>query len=489
MAKSTVAESVDNIFWAYLSFFSTKVLNLAAIVILARYLTPAEFGLMAICLAVIGYFEIMSQFGMGAALISARERVEEVASAVLLCGLATSLALALLLWQAAGPIARAYGEPALAELLAVIALALVVRATTAVNMSFLFRELRLRDKLMPDIVRGLVKGGVGIALAIAGLGVWALVWGYLAGSVAASLTLAFVRPWRPSVRPGPDTIVWVLRFGSHLILTETINATPRLLDNLLVGKVLGAAALGIYSLAFRIPELGIKTFTNVAGTVLHPMMSKIQGDADALLAYYYGALRYCALLMFGCGAAIAVLADPLVRVLYSPQWYGMIVPMQLLSAAFAIGTLNMVPGNALKALSRTGLMARASLINLPFFVAAIWLAVPYGIEAVALAQVAVAAFRFVPVYVMLRRAIPVTVARTAATLVPGLVCAGAGTVAAILAQRLATGGPLPDLTAGTLAFALAWVAVARLVSPEAYAELSGLVAGKLRARRVRRRAG
>lgn len=467
-----VGDSVKNILWGYASFFCTKVLNLVAIIILAWYLDPAEFGLMAICLAAMGFLEIISQFGMGAALITARDNIEATASAVLVCGVAISITLVGAVWLAAEPIANWYGDPMLAELLPLIAFGLVIRAVTTVNGSFLYKELRLKAKMLPDIARSLAKALFAIVLAVLGYGVWALVIGFLAGSVAQTIVTWIVRPWRPTRRPDAASIKFVLRYGAHLFGATAVNATPRLLDNILVGKVLGMSALGVYSLAFRVPELGIKTFSYVAGSVLHPVMSRIQSEPEQLKEYYYGSLKYSALLMFGCGAAIAILAEPLIHVLYAPKWYGMIVPMQLLAVAFAISTINMAPGSVFKALSRTDLLFKVSLINLPFFVVLIWLAVPYGIEAVALIQVVLAVIRFVPNYIMLRRALDVNARDTFGALAPGLLCAAAASVASLLVLQLDFPNTITALLAGASVFTLVHLVSMRIVTPEVYRELS-----------------
>lgn len=464
----TVGASVRNVGWAYASFFCTKGLNLASVVILAWYLDPAEFGVMAICLAVMSYLEIISQFGMGAALISAQEKIEETASAVFMVGLTFSLLLLSLLWITAEPVAAWYGDAQLAELLPVIGFALVVHALTTVNTSFLYRELKLKQKLLPDTAKGLCKGGAAIVLALLGFGVWSLVLGHLAGAVAATLVTWWVRPWWPSKWPDFATFRYILGFGGHLIGAQTINATPRLLDNLLVGKILGMQALGIYSLAFRIPELGIKSFTNVVGSVLHPMMSRLQSDRAELVAYYYGALKYSALLMFGAGAGIAVMAEPMVHLLYPPKWYPMIEIMQLIAVAFAIGTINMVPGNLFKALNRTDLMFKVSLINLPFFLILLWLAVPHGIVAVAMVQLTLAVIRFVPNYLLLRRAIDITARNTFAALLPGAVSALSGATAGFVLLHSSLGGDndLSRLLLTALAFTLAYLIVASFTAPE-----------------------
>jgi len=411
------------------------------------------------------------------ALISAREKVEETATAVLICGIAWSCVMAAILWGASGYIARIYEAPLLRDLLAMTALALVIRSVTVVHSAFLFRELRMRAKMVPDVVRGLTKGVVSIVLAVSGFGVWALVFGYVASALAATLALMIVRPWRPTRMPDRDSIRYVLGYGSHLIGAETINATPRILDNLLIGKILGPAALGLYALAFRIPELGIKSFTTVTGSVLHPVMSGIQGDRAELKTYYYAALRYCALIMFGTGAAVAVLSDPLVRVLYAPRWYGMIAPMQLIAISFAIGTLNMVPGNLLKAVRRTDLMFRVSMINLPFFVVLIWLAVPHGITAVAGAQVILSVIQLAPTYWITKRVTDINARDTFAALVPGLSCAAVASVAVLALLQLDL-PPAAHLVLGAGAFAAVYLGMLRAVAPEVIAMIVRFAARK-----------
>ena len=197
VSSRNLNESVRNIAWAYASFFCTKVLNLISVIILAWYLDPVDFGLMAICLALMGYFEIISQFGMGAALISAQDRIEETATAVLIFGLTLSIGLVAIVWLTAEPIAEWYGDPRLADLLPIVAVAMLVTALTTVNSSFLYRELRLKAKIVPDVARGLTKGLVAIVLAVLGYGIWALLFGHLAGAIVGAIVTLIVRPGAP----------------------------------------------------------------------------------------------------------------------------------------------------------------------------------------------------------------------------------------------------------------------------------------------------
>jgi len=431
---------------------------------------------MAICLAIMGYFQIVSKFGLGAALISAKDKVEETANAVFYTAIVLSSLMAFVMWQGAGVLAGFFETPELESLLGVICLGLIATALSTVSQSFLYKELKLKKKVVPDVAKGLVKGITSIVLAIMGFGVWALAIGYLAGSIAGSAVTIYMRPWKPGRLPDFATLKRVTGFGLNLIGAETINATPRLLDNVLVGKVLGPAVLGIYALAFRIPEMGIKTFTTVAGSVLHPVMSKIQDDRAELRRYFYQALQYCAVLMFGVGALIAVMSDPLVRVLYTPKWYDMILPMQLIAIAFAVGTLNMVPGNFLKAVNRTDLLFRVSLINLPMFVIVLVVAVQYGIVWVAAGQILLAFLRFIPTYFALKRVMDVTAGDTFRAIFPAVVASAAAALVAHLVLVVLHLPVFVELILGTLAYGVSFLSILYFFLPEPFAMGSRAIA-------------
>jgi len=224
--------------------------------------------------------------------------------------------------------------------------------------------------------------------------------------------------------------------------------------------------------------MGIKTFTQVAAKVIHPVMSKIQHDKSELQKYFYQALQYCAVLMFGIGGLIAVLSDPLVRVLYTPIWYDMIVPMQLIGIAMAVGSLNMVPGSFLKAVNRTDLLFKVSLINLPMFVIILWVTVQYSIVAVAAGQILLAVLRFIPTFIVMRRVMDITVNATFSVLFPALVCTGAAMVSVSAVLFVVQGADILRLFAGTLTYGITFLTALYFLMPEPFTVGRRLIARK-----------
>ncbi len=473
--------SVVNVLWSYLSFAGTKTLNFVAVLILARLLGPAEFGTMALCIVAISYFEIIARFGLGSALVSRQDDLDAAADAVFLFAMASSGAMAAAMWFGAPAIADFFGTPALAAYLRVLCFAMMIEALAIVPATLLQKNLRFREKLVPDLLSSLIKGATAILLALSGFGVWALVWGYLAGAVASTGLRYWISPWWPRGRFDRRVAGDILRFGSHLLFAEILNAAQRNLDQLLIGKLLGPAALGLYTIAARIPDLAIRSFNQVTGLVIHPMMARMQAEPAALRQYYLGCLRYVALFTFTGGTMISLAADPLVRLLYTPEWYAMVFPMQCLALSLAIVTLDFLPGTIYKAIGKPKYLTHVSLLKIPVVVAVLYTAAPYGIDTVALVQIGLAVFYFVPNFLILRRVIGVTAGPTLAAILPAVAVSGTVALAGGLAGQLYRGLPIIELAVVGGAMAGAGVIALRLVAPEVLREVARM--------RPRRRAG
>lgn len=471
--------TVLNVLWSFASFAGSKAINLISLVILARLLGPQTFGLMAICVAVMAYFEIVARFGLGAALISRNDDVEPFADAVFGFALLASGLMAASMWVAAPWLAEFFGEPSAARPMQVIALTMVIEAVGVVPATLMVKHLQFRRKLKPDLIQSLAKSLIAIALAMAGYGVWALVLGFLAGTAVGTVAKFVVYPWRPRAWPRLGLCRDALRFGSHLLLAESLNAMQRNLDALLVGKLLGTTALGIYSLAYRFPEIVIRSFNQVSGIVIHPLMSEMNGEPNDLARYYYSCLRYVSLITLPAGVAISFTAAPLVRVLYGEQWHEMIVPMQYLSLALALLTLDFLPGLIYKAINRPVLMLAVSAVKLPVFVFVLYKAAEHGIDAIAKAQVALSIFYFLPNYIILRVFVPVELGKIVISLWPALVTAGCVAAGGLIANGTEVSGPLPLLLLSVITMGLLYVMAVRLVAPEVM-ELGRRLAGNMR---------
>lgn len=475
MAEHSARHTVTGVLWSYLSFMGSKSINLVALIILARLLGPTTFGLMAICAVVIAYFEIVAKFGLGAALISDREDRAETEAAVSIMSLLSAGAMALAAGALAPVIAHSFSEPGLVWPLRVIAVAMVIDAAAVVPSTLLSKRLQFRRKVIPDLVRALSKAVVSIALAYGGAGIWSLVIGHVLGTLAAAVTSFILVPWRPQVWPDRAAVGRAFRFGRHLLLAEIINAAQRNLDALLVGKLLGPTVLGIYTLAFRLPDLVIRSFNQISGSVLHPVIAR-SGSSGAdmrasMRAAYLQSLQYVALVTFPAGMALCVAADPLVRSLYTPDWYAMIVPMQYLSIALGLLTVDFVPGILYKAMNRPEFLLWTSLLKLPVFVLVLVAAAPWGLAAIAAAQIGLSLLYMVPNGIIVNRILGVGVVATVRALAPAVIVALVTGAAGLVAGRVPVGLSAGQLVLAAIAMVPVWAGGVIYVSPDLRAAL------------------
>ncbi|MGI9500435.1 MAG: lipopolysaccharide biosynthesis protein [Geminicoccaceae bacterium] len=386
LGRSTFVNSL----WSYLSFALQRGATFAATLVLVRYLSPAEFGLMGYCILAIAFLEVFSRFGLDAALISRSERIDEASDVAFYLGMINGIVFFVLAWLTAPLIADFFDEPGISKLLRVLALSLIIEATSIVHVARLQRDLQFRKKVIPDTARGCLKGIVAVGLAFAGFGVWSLVIGHLAGTLIFSIALWVIVPWRPRRRFDPTLFRDFLHFGGHMWGVDLIGALRTNIDYLLIGRILGTSPLGLYTIAYRFPDLVVNSLNNVVGTVTHPTLVRLRDDPEGMRTYYQSYVGYIAMLTLPAGFGIALVAEPFVRVFYTDAWLEMILPMQCLAVALGVSSIGFAPGVLYKAINRPDILNYVSIIKLPPMILFLWWSTAYGLVGVAIAQIVLA---------------------------------------------------------------------------------------------------
>lgn len=382
--------TLRGIFWAYGSYVGGRILVLVSVAILARLLSPSEFGLVAFALTVTALLDTISDLGVSQALVLVKDDDELNSKAKTAWTLSLLLGVGLAL--AAGALsplaARFFDEPELTALLAVLGLNFVLRAPGVTHFALAQKLIDFRTRTAAELADVVVRGLTGVALALAGAGAWSLVLGYLAGSAAMTATLWGLVPFRPTFQIRRAHLDSLVRFGGGLTVLNVLSAAMSNVDYVFVGKVLGAAELGLYTLGFRLPELIIINLSTVAGLVLFPAFAGLRPErmTDAFLT----SLRYTLMVTVPVTVGLVVLATPLTLALFGERWRGSIPVVQLLALYACAVSVDIPAGTAYKSLGRVNVLIRLAIPRTAVVVTAIWLFVDEGIEAVAAAQAAVA---------------------------------------------------------------------------------------------------
>jgi PST family polysaccharide transporter len=460
--------------WAYGSYIGGQALVLVATAVLARILSPAQFGLVALAVVFITVLDTISDLGLSPALvISTEEELRERADTVFVSTISLGAILSGLT-AAVAPLAAAFfDEPDLTPLLAVLGLNFLIRSLGATHYALAQKRIDFRSRTAAELVGVVARGTTGIALAVAGLGAWSLVVGYLVGMAAWTVTLWTLIPWRPSGRGSRAQLPRMLRFGSTLTGVDVLAAVMSQVDYVFVGRVLGTYALGLYTLGFRLPEMLVISFAVVAGRVLFPAFAAV--DRDKLGGAFLVSVRYTAVVALPLAVGVAVLAEPFVLAVFGERWDGSVETMRVL-AVYAFGVAMGIPaGNAYKATGQAGILLKLALPRTVLVVGSIAVLVDHGIVAVTGCQASVAAIFAIIGMVIASRMLAVRAAQLASMLVPPAVAA-AGMGITALGISAAIDAPWAALAVGVSAAAAVYAALLWLVAPDFVRDLRFRVA-------------
>jgi len=385
--------ALAGVLWAGISYGAGKVLVFVATIVLARLLVPSEFGMVAFALAVIYYLDYVTDLGLGAALIYRADAADRrVSSTAFWIGVVGGIVLFAASWLLAPALADIGPGHEVVALFRVLALQFVLSALGQAHEYRLRRSLQFRTLFWPELGGGLVKGVVSIVLAATGAGAWSLVIGQLAGTLARSIALWIVHPFRPLWTISRRHLAPMMRFGLGITAVGVLGQGAKNFDYVVIGAKLGAAALGVYYLAFRLPELVIVSGFRVANDVLFPYYARLRegtavAGSDDLRRGYLKTLRVGSTVAWPAAMGMAALAVPLVLTLYGERWRAAADPLAFVAIWAGLASLAGMPGAVLKALGRSWLLTATGLMQIAILFPAIWFSAPYGITAVAAAQV------------------------------------------------------------------------------------------------------
>lgn len=378
--------------WQGLALVGGKAIVLITTIVLARLLSPEQYGLVAAALVLMAYVETVADAGVAQALVYLPASGVAARSA-LLVSVVLGASLALLTFFSAPWIAGLFKLPDVGPLVQVLSIAVLATSLGAVPEALLRRDLLFRRLAVAPIVRALVMGVLSLVLAFAGYGAFSLAAGTAAGAVAYAATCWWLvrkgAPWQ-IWRVAKDALRANLKFGVPVAGSNLLARLIFDIDYVIIGVILGAQALGYYTLAFRLPEALIINVFFVLSTVLFPLYTQVQHQPERLRDGYLKGVRVQSLYGMTAGVGLAVLAPILVPLVFGGQWSESVIPLVFLALYAAARSLGAGANDVYKAIGRPGISITFSLIRLAVLVPVLLVAAQWGIIAVACAQMATA---------------------------------------------------------------------------------------------------
>jgi PST family polysaccharide transporter len=364
--------------WIAFSFGATQVIAMATNLLLARVLSPQDFGLVAMANLLLAFVGPFHDSGLLPAFVALKDGVRESAATIAWSTPVTGLCVAAVTVLAAPLAAELFARPDVVPVIRILALVFVLNGLAVAPLAVISRELAFRSKATVAIVGALTEGLFGIGLALRGAGYWSLVGAQLARAAATALAAWWLAPWKPLGRFAWPRFREMARFGRHMVAGNVLGLLGSYLDNIVVGRWLGAEALGLYGTAFRWGRLPAQALGTTANQVAFPSYVVVRAEPARLKAAYLRVLRTVGTLALPASLGLLVTAPVLIAALYPPRWAGMVAPLQIFAVFGLVNALVATTGDVFKAAGRPGWIPGLAVVHLPSLAVALWFLTPYG---------------------------------------------------------------------------------------------------------------
>lgn len=321
-----------------------RVLGFIRTIILARLLAPEDFGLLGIALLSISMLETFSKTGFDSALIQKKENVEPYLDTAWTVSALRGIVLFSILLFSAPLIARFFNTPAAVQVIRVIALFTLLAGLRNIGILFFQKELEFNKQFSYEFSATLVDLTVAITLAFILRNVWALVWGGLAASLVRLVLSYVLHPYRPTISIDREGFRDLFGFGKWVLTSGILVFLVTQGDDILVGKLLGVTALGLYQMAYTLSNLPATEVTHVISKVTFPAYSKFQDDVPRLRQAYLRVLQLTAFVSFPLAGGILIFASDFVRIFLGNKWVPMVPAVQVLVLAGLVRSIAATTG-------------------------------------------------------------------------------------------------------------------------------------------------
>lgn len=382
-------ETLSGAKWQLLQKCTMQPVQFVFSMILARLITPEEFGILGLTAVFFAVAMQLQDCGFGSALIRNIHRTEEDINTVFWTNVGLSFLLASILFASAPLFVWFFHQPALLWLTRVMALLMFVQSTGSVHWTLYSCRRDFKTPAMINMASAMVAMPACILAAYAGWSYWAVVTQSIVSAAISLCWVWLVSPWRPSLMWSRKSFRASFSYGSKLMMKGMLSALIGNMRSLLVGKFFSPAALGLYTRGWHVAELPITTFTSVLGPVTFPILATLQENQDRLLEVYSKYIRITSLaIFFGCALLIA-LAEPFINVCFGPSWSECAVYAQILTWAAMSYHIGLVNENLLLVKGRSDIALRIFVFKSVLHYAALIPAMFLGMKAVCLAAVVV----------------------------------------------------------------------------------------------------
>lgn len=382
--------------WAGIESFAGKFLTIITSIIIARQLMPSDYGLIGMLAIFISMSNTFLNSGISAALIQKKDASQEDFSTGFFTNVIIGITLYTILYFAAPLIADYYRQPLLIKITRIITISLLINSLCIVQNARLSINLDFKAKAYISLITQLLSGGLGIAMAYMGFGVWALIYPNLIGGVVNLIILWYYNKWLPSLTFEGKSFKALFGFGSKHLLASLIYDIYTNFSTFIIGRFYKSADLGYFTRASQFAAVPNGTILGIIIKVNYPVLVKYQDNNAKLISVYSTLLRTPLFVLFPLLFGLASLSLPFTDVLLGTKWLPSAGMLSIMCFGELWTPLIMINTNLLYVKGRTDLVLKLELIKRPIAIGMILLAIPFGIYGICIAS---ALFPFISFFI------------------------------------------------------------------------------------------
>lgn len=373
-------KTISGFTWSFIDSFANQGLSFLIGIILARLLSPEEFGLIGMLAIFMAISQSFIDSGFGSALIRKQDCTAEDYSTVFYYNLAAGIILYAVLFFSAHAISGFFAKPQLKLMVQVLGISLIINSFSLIQKTILIKNINFKLQAKISIISLIISGLISIGMAFRGWGVWSLVMRLVIQNICMSALLWLWNAWRPRIIFSFASFKELFGFGYKLLFSGLIDTTYKNINYLIIGKVFFASELGYYTRAQSFSMLPAQSLTEVIQRVSYPALSTLQDDQDRLKAAYRKLIKGTMFISFVLMMGMAAIAKPLVITLIGEKWFASIIYLQLLCFVAMLYPLHALNLNMLNVKGRSDLFLRLEIIKKLLVIPVIFIGIFLGIK-------------------------------------------------------------------------------------------------------------
>ncbi|WP_411687846.1 lipopolysaccharide biosynthesis protein [Acinetobacter indicus] len=384
------------ILWNFSEQLIRRGIGLVTTLLLAYFLTPNAYGLMAMIAVFIAIASSLMESGFRQALIRLKEVTQDDLNTAFYSNLMLGALAYLLLYFSAPHIAIFYNEPQLINLIQVLGLVILINSFEVIQVAIFHRQMNFKAQLMIGLPAALISACMAIGLAYWGGGVWALVAQMLISALITVILLWWISEWRPTKSFSLSSFCSMYNFSYKLFLSSLLDTVFRNLYIIVIAKLFSTSIAGLYFFAEKIRELILHQLVSAIQNVTYPALASIQDDNVRLKAGYRKVISITTFLLFPTLTLLAALAQPLFSLLFPEKWWPAVPYFQLLCLSGLLYPLHSINLNILKVKGRSDLFLYLEIIKKIILVIILFISYRYGVIGILIGQIISSILSYIP---------------------------------------------------------------------------------------------